>query len=138
MSETGRKRPLYAVILAFIFPGLGHFYLRSWLRGLLWLGLMFLLTGVLVVSGAIQPVGDLTMEALSASYQSRPIEVTIASVAITTLNVVDAYWVATNDTEKESVDTGVSCPNCGKELDDDIDFCHWCTTQLDPAEPDQQ
>ena len=24
----------------------------------------------------------------------------------------------------------VSCPNCGKEVDADLDFCHWCTEPL--------
>jgi hypothetical protein len=23
------------------------------------------------------------------------------------------------------------CPECGKELDPDLDFCPWCTTRLD-------
>jgi hypothetical protein len=28
----------------------------------------------------------------------------------------------------------VSCPNCGKEVDADLDFCHWCTEPLPWAE----
>jgi len=28
----------------------------------------------------------------------------------------------------------VTCPNCGKETDADIDFCHWCTEPLPWAE----
>ncbi|GCF15033.1 zinc ribbon domain-containing protein [Haloarcula mannanilytica] len=138
MTETGRKRPLLAVVLAFIFPGLGHFYLRKWGRGLLWLGLLLALSVLLVVTGTLQPVSELTLEAISASYQSRPTEVTIGSVVITTLNVVDAYWVAVNENQTQEVEAGVKCPNCGKEIDQDIDFCHWCTTQLEPVEADQQ
>ncbi|TKX56709.1 zinc ribbon domain-containing protein [Halorubrum sp. SS7] len=30
----------------------------------------------------------------------------------------------------------VSCPNCGKEVDADLDFCHWCTEPLPWAESD--
>ncbi|EMA06849.1 hypothetical protein SAMN05443574_105279 [Haloarcula vallismortis] len=138
MTDKGRKRPLLAVVLAFIFPGLGHFYLRKWGRGLLWLGLLFVLSVVFVVTGAIDPVTQLSIEALSSSYQSRPTEVTIGSVVITTLNVVDAYWVAVNQNQAQEVEAGTTCPNCGKELDEDIDFCHWCTTQLEPVEADQQ
>jgi hypothetical protein len=26
--------------------------------------------------------------------------------------------------------TEVECPNCGKETDADLDFCHWCTEPL--------
>jgi len=138
MTENGRKRPLVAVVLAFIFPGLGHFYLRKWVRGLLWLGLLLALSVLFVITGMIQPVSELTLEAISSSYQSRPTEVTIGSVVITTLNVVDAYWVAVTENQTQEVEAGVKCPNCGKELDEDIDFCHWCTTQLEPVEPDQQ
>ncbi len=61
MTDTGRKRPLLAVVLAFIFPGLGHFYLRKWVRGLLWLGLLFMLSVVFVVTGAIDPVTQLSL-----------------------------------------------------------------------------
>jgi TM2 domain-containing membrane protein YozV len=138
MTETGRKRPLLAVVLAFIFPGLGHFYLRKWGRGLLWLGLLLALSVVFVVTGTIQPVSELTLEAISSSYQARPTEVTIGSVVVTTLNVVDAYWVAVNENQTQEIEAGMKCPNCGKELDQDIDFCHWCTTQLETVEPDQQ
>ncbi len=65
------------MVLAFIFPGLGHFYLRKWVRGLLWLGLLFMLSVVFVVTGAIDPVTQLSLDAFSSSYQSRPTEVTI-------------------------------------------------------------
>ncbi|ELZ44487.1 hypothetical protein C464_13360 [Halorubrum coriense DSM 10284] len=34
----------------------------------------------------------------------------------------------------ESLD--VTCPNCGRETDADLDFCHWCTEPLPWAEPD--
>jgi hypothetical protein len=30
----------------------------------------------------------------------------------------------------------VSCPHCGKEVDADLDFCHWCTEPLPWAESD--
>ena len=35
-------------------------------------------------------------------------------------------------------DTGsqpaVDCPHCGREVDPDLDFCHWCTERLSGAE----
>ncbi|AXR79121.1 hypothetical protein AArcMg_0898 [Natrarchaeobaculum sulfurireducens] len=31
---------------------------------------------------------------------------------------------------------GPTCPQCGKELDEDLAFCHWCTTRLEPPEGD--
>ncbi|TKX73729.1 zinc ribbon domain-containing protein [Halorubrum sp. GN11_10-6_MGM] len=32
----------------------------------------------------------------------------------------------------------VTCPNCGKETDADLDFCHWCTEPLPWAETDAE
>ena len=32
----------------------------------------------------------------------------------------------------------VTCPNCGKEIDADLDFCHWCTEPLPWAESDDR
>jgi hypothetical protein len=32
----------------------------------------------------------------------------------------------------------VTCPNCGKDVDADLDFCHWCTEPLPWAESDDR
>lgn len=32
----------------------------------------------------------------------------------------------------------IDCPNCGKETDADIDFCHWCTEPLPWADGDDE
>ncbi|OYR79611.1 hypothetical protein DJ71_16250, partial [Halorubrum sp. E3] len=32
----------------------------------------------------------------------------------------------------------VTCPSCGKEVDADLDFCHWCTEPLPWAESDDR
>ncbi|PSP91758.1 zinc ribbon domain-containing protein, partial [Halobacteriales archaeon QH_8_68_33] len=26
------------------------------------------------------------------------------------------------------------CPNCGEDLDPDLEFCHWCTERTDTRE----
>lgn len=42
------------------------------------------------------------------------------------------------DPETETKPTPVECPNCGRETDPEIDFCHWCTEPLpgsDESEP---
>ena len=39
MSQQTEKRPLVAALLSFLQPGLGHLYLREWLRAILWAGL---------------------------------------------------------------------------------------------------
>lgn len=46
------------------------------------------------------------------------------------------FTTATTESVKSAVgsDDAGSCPNCGKELDPELDFCPWCTTRLDPAD----
>lgn len=128
MSDTGRKRPWLAVVLAFIYPGLGHLYLREWLRAVLWFGLVFSTTTLLIGEGDVP--SEFTLDSLLAAARGLPIEASVAMLVITGLSMADAYWMATRENESVAVEDGQQCPNCGKELDDDIDFCHWCTTEL--------
>ncbi|MFC6862383.1 DUF6677 family protein [Halomicroarcula sp. GCM10025817] len=132
MSETGRKRPWLAALLAFVYPGLGHVYLREWLRAILWFGLV-VSTTTLLVGGDVMP-DELSIEAFVAASQALPLEASIALLAITALSMADAYWMATQENRATEVVEGDTCPNCGQELDEDLEFCHWCTTRLQPAD----
>ncbi|MFC6974239.1 zinc ribbon domain-containing protein [Halomicroarcula sp. GCM10025709] len=132
MSDTGRKRPWLAVCLAFIYPGLGHVYLREWLRAVLWFGLVFSTTTLLLGEGDLPT--ELSVDAFLAASRALPLEASVALLAITLLSMADAYWMAARTQQDAAVSDGMSCPNCGKELDEDIDFCHWCTTELSTAE----
>ncbi|WP_254273673.1 DUF6677 family protein [Haloarcula marina] len=132
MTQTGRKRPWLAAVLAFLYPGLGHVYLREWLRAILWFGLVVSTTTLLVGESTTAPLSDgFSLEGVLAVSQNMPIEATAALLAITALSMADAYWMATRGNTVTEVVEGIKCPNCGKELDEDIDFCHWCTAELD-------
>ncbi|MDS0281115.1 zinc ribbon domain-containing protein [Haloarcula onubensis] len=139
MSDTGRKRPWLAAILAFIYPGLGHVYLREWLRAVLWFGLVFSATALLVEESVMAPLSDgLSVDALLAVSQGIPTETSMVLFVITVFSMADAFYMATRENVETEVVEGTKCPNCGKELEDDLDFCHWCTTRLDgPAEPER-
>jgi hypothetical protein len=139
MSDTGRKRPWLAAVLAFIYPGLGHVYLREWLRAVLWFGLVVSTSTLLVDGTATAPLEEgISLDTILAVSANVPLEASVALLAITLLSMADAFWMATRENEATEVVEGTSCPNCGKELDADIDFCHWCTTELDRAnEPEQ-
>lgn len=132
MSDTGRKRPWLAALLAFIYPGLGHVYLREWLRAILWFGLVVSTTTLLVDQSVMAPLNDgFSLEALLTVSQNIPLGVSVALFAITGLSMVDAFWMATRENVETEVVEGSKCPNCGKELEDDLEFCHWCTTRLE-------
>lgn len=133
MQGTERKRPWLAALLAFIHPGLGHVYLREWLRALLWFGLVLSTASFLVPEGIVPET--VTMESLMQMSRALPAEAVLALATITIMSMVDAYWMASQrNQEHEQAQAGTRCPNCGRDVDEDLDFCHWCTTKLDDAE----
>ena len=140
MTQTDHKRPWLAAALAFLYPGLGHVYLREWLRAALWFSLVISSMAFLVGDSVSAPLeSGVTVDSVLAALQSIPLEANLALLAITILSMADAYWMATRENAVTDIVEGAKCPNCGKELDDDIDFCHWCTTELEgPVDADAE
>ncbi|NHN65737.1 zinc ribbon domain-containing protein [Haloarcula sp. JP-Z28] len=128
--SVSRKRPWLAALLGAVATGFGHLYLRRWRRGLAWVGVLF---GVIVLF-----VDPAAIEALANWHAVDPLAIAPILV-IGSLNAVDAYLLAhaqnavarltfTPDGQR------THCPNCGKELDSDLAFCHWCTTEIGDLE----
>jgi hypothetical protein len=117
-------------LLAFLYPGLGHVYLREWLRALVWFFLVVTGSTLLVPEDAV-PQG-FSVEAFVAAAEAIPPEAALALVSITFFSMVDAYWVAKRANQRSAVMEGTTCPHCGKEVDPDLDFCHWCTERITP------
>ncbi|WP_335999917.1 zinc ribbon domain-containing protein [Halorientalis halophila] len=129
MAESSRKRPILAAVLGLLYPGLGHVYLREWVRALLWFGLI-VLTGSLLIPDSVYP-STLTVDSLMAMSEAMPLEALVALSAVTGMNMVDAYVLASrNNRTSQRVAEGGQCPSCGREVDPDLEFCHWCTTEL--------
>ncbi|TKR24437.1 zinc ribbon domain-containing protein [Natronomonas salsuginis] len=129
-----RKRPWLAALLGTLATGLGHLYLRRWLRAVGWLAALFGVTALFVDPAAIEAYANGNA-------------VSVLSVApallVTACSAVDAYLLArvqnliagsraTADRGRQStaVDDSRPCPNCGQSLDPGLEFCHWCTTEL--------
>ena len=134
-EEAPRKRPWLAAVLTVLIPGLGHLYLRLWGRALLWFIIVIGSVLVLVPEwfGAAS-LGDLTGIAEGIDPLT-----SLALLGMSALCVVDAYLMATRHNERarrQHDDATTSCPECGRELDGDLDFCHWCTARLDEAGTD--
>ncbi|MFB6166350.1 MAG: DUF6677 family protein [Haloarculaceae archaeon] len=136
MARTGYKRPWLAAALALVYPGLGHLYLREWIRSLLWFGLIVTTSGMLIPPGTLPQTASL--QSISEVYAQMPLETELALTLVTVLSGVDAYWTASRNNERRRRErTGTRCPECGREVDADLAFCHWCTAELDrPAEAD--
>lgn len=128
----GRTRALIAGALAIVYPGLGHLYLRTWFRAVAWFGLSLLTAAVVVPDTVVSAYQSGGLGALVRASGDIPTDAFLAITAVRALNVVDAVWLGLRAPGGTSeADAGPTCPNCGRELDDDLDFCHWCTTPLD-------
>jgi len=137
------RRGLLAGFLSLVYPGLGHVYLRSWLRALGWFALSLATAGVLMPPELVTAFQEQGVSAFSTV--DIPIELTAALLAVRAFNIADAYLVAIQQARVRSMSTAERkaggtgeavesdpdvCPNCGRELDDDLDFCPWCTEEL--------
>lgn len=130
-----RFRPYLAGLLGVLATGFGHLYLRRWLRGFGWIALAFAVTVAFVPETALETMaaGE-TLTPQSEFYPPMIVQLTAA---------FDAFLLAyrSNTGDAASVDAPapaaadatagtVACPNCGKEVDADLEFCHWCTTEF--------
>ncbi|MFU8868916.1 zinc ribbon domain-containing protein [Natronococcus sp.] len=143
-QSTSRKRPWLAALLAALVTGLGHLYLWRLRRALGWLAASVLVTFLLVDQAAFETLagGNLGTDAVLAVWPM---------YAVVALSVVDAYLIARrpatdgeSSTDGESTvpsadeDDAPACPHCGKDLDPDLEFCHWCTTPLEAGEDGEE
>jgi hypothetical protein len=128
-----RNVPLVAALLGVVVTGLGHLYLRRWLRAIGWIGVSVAASTLFVPESTISVFSS---ETLNGPVSALPI------VLISALSVIDAYLIATvrRRTENTQADNPVgpagsneslACPNCRKPVDPDLGFCHWCTAEFD-------
>lgn len=130
MTARTYKRPWLAVLLAFLYPGLGHIYLREWLRALVWFFLVVTSSTLLIDEAAVPDA--LTVEAFVSAAEQIPPGAALVLVSITFFSMLDAYWVARRGNEESEGTDATTCPHCGKDVDPDLDFCHWCTQRIAP------
>jgi len=150
-ERSSTRRPWLAAILGVIATGAGHLYLRRWLRAGGWFALATLVTALFVPESALEA---------AQSGGTVPFEQLLPTLAVVTMSVADAYFIAKLDSRPNpsleasasggtnaaprgdsttadgrsppsAVDSeDVECPHCGKPLDPELEFCHWCTTEL--------
>lgn len=130
-----RYRPYLAGLLGTLATGFGHLYLRRWLRGFGWIALAFAVTVAFVPESALETMAaGGTLSSQSEFYP--PMFVQLAAALDAFLLAYRSDSGAQSDVDAPTpaaadVDAGtVACPNCGKEVDADIGFCHWCTTEF--------
>ena len=157
-SKASGKRPWLAALLGTLATGLGHFYLRRWKRGLGWFAVAVAVSVLFVPPDAAQALlsgsgGDLTTVApllavgvasvadayVLARMRQREARdrggdgasVSSGSNPKSEPETGDGPVIAAGAAGRVSGSTDAECPECGKELDPELDFCPWCTTRLD-------
>ena len=156
MSGTQGKRPWLAALLGTLATGLGHFYLRRWGRGLGWFVLAVLVSLFFVPADAAQALLDgggdpVTLLPVFAVGIASVVDAYLLARRTRSARTAATAGSGVGDAEPEGsevtledrpqpaagaadpagVDDGEACPNCGKDLDPDLDFCPWCTARLE-------
>lgn len=134
MSGDARKRPWLAAALSIVYPGLGHLYLRAWFRSALWLALVYATVAAVVPESALATADGgaaATLDAAVRTARNLDPEASLTLFAVSTLSVVDAYWLALRRRRRQEGDVPSRCPDCGREVEDDLAFCQWCASPLD-------
>lgn len=128
-----KKRPWLAALFAFVYPGAGHLYLREWLRAFLWFGFAFLTAYLFIPPEMVQAVQNGGWSGYMQASENIDIQQTLPVLFVSLCNILDAYWSAirNNRAVQEAADGTRRCPNCGRKVDADLDFCQWCTSPLD-------
>jgi hypothetical protein len=150
------KRPWLAALLGTLVTGLGHVYLRRWLRGVGWFAVAVAASALFVPPEAAEGLlsgsgGDLDtlapllvvgLASVADAYVLARASQREASEGVGATPSDDTATGAVADGRASAVETRpegtgetAECPECGKDLDPDLDFCPWCTARLsDPAE----
>ncbi|SDQ29431.1 zinc ribbon domain-containing protein [Natronobacterium texcoconense] len=132
-------RALAAGGLSVLFPGAGHALIRDWLRAFVFAGLYLSAVAIFLppaeqvtAAESITEMGETVAEGTDSIGQ-------FALMFVALFAAIDATFRALGfPPEGPDATDGPTCPECGKELDEDLEFCHWCTTRLEPAEDDDQ
>ena len=131
VQTRSRKRPWLAALLSAIAPAFGHLYLRRWLRALGWIGATMLSTLF---------VPETTLDALVSGHSFAWLDAA-PLLAVSLLSVLDAYRLAVVNNyllRLRSVGEAMTvCPDCGRPVEGELEFCQWCGTTLDEVGADE-
>ncbi|WP_254522353.1 zinc ribbon domain-containing protein [Natrinema caseinilyticum] len=137
-------RALFAAGLSVIMPGAGHVLVRDWLRAALFAGIflsasaLFLPTDQIAAAGPITSPNEL-FEQASIMAEETDAMARFFLMFIALFAAIDATFRVLRPQSGGGGDAeGTTCPQCGKEVDEDLAFCHWCTTRLEPETSDEE
>ncbi|MFC7044834.1 zinc ribbon domain-containing protein [Halobacteriaceae archaeon GCM10025711] len=125
-----REHAVTAVLLSVLAPGLGHLYLRAWLRALAWGTVtVALAVGLLpepMVSAVTTGSSQAVVDALRSGAGWAP--VVLAALMVRLVGAFDA-WLTVR--RRSHGDLRARCPACSRPLDEDLEFCANCLYEPD-------
>ena len=115
--------------------GVGHLYLRRWQRAVAWFVVVLGTAVTLLVMFVLPSVGGLADPAAVTAIDpsSLPGVVVWPVFALLLVSTLDAHRIAAAGPQAGD---GPTCPSCGKAIDPELDFCPWCTIELEWVDPD--
>ncbi len=123
------RRLIIAILFALIYPGLGHVYLKSLMRALTWFLLAIATTILVVPTPIMDAIESGGVSVIFTDAAQLPLEAYLALAAVNFLNIVDVYILA--NAQKNTKESSLACPTCGRNMDPDLSFCPWCTAVLE-------
>lgn len=135
-----RNNPIIAGALGLMVTGLGHVYLRRWLRAFGWLAV------AVGVSLLLVPESTATTVVEGSATEVDPMNV-LPTVLVTLASAGDAFFIARRNAVEPAAGAApvadgdeLSCPYCGGSVDPELEFCHWCTREftVEEATSDEQ
>ncbi|WP_265110369.1 zinc ribbon domain-containing protein [Halosolutus halophilus] len=131
-------RALAAAGLSVVMPGAGHALIRDWIRALIFSGL-FLSAFVVLLPAEQIAAADTVTDGMDVVTEETTTLRRFVLMFIVLFATIDATFRAMGF-PPNAADTGdgPTCPECGKELDEDLTFCHWCTTRLESPAVDER
>ena len=132
-------RAIAAAGLSVLFPGAGHALLRDWVRAVLFAGLYLTTVVLFFPTERIADAGSIS-EGMDVAATEVTTMTQLTILFVTLIAALDATFRALGfPPEADGAgDDGPSCPECGRELDADLEFCHWCTARLEPESAEEE
>ncbi|AFK18481.1 zinc ribbon domain-containing protein [Haloferax mediterranei ATCC 33500] len=128
-----RRRAFVAALVGVVgaslgIAGAGHVYLREWRRALAWF--TFVIGAVLVLLSTVTDPASVGSLSTIESVSALPTTVIVPVVGLLFLSALDAYRVGMRSRGRNA-NGQPTCPVCRGELDQQLDFCPWCATELE-------
>lgn len=125
-------RALAAAGLSVLMPGAGHVLIRDWIRALVFGSVFVTAVAILLPTDQIAAASSVSDGMTLANNKTGTISQFVLSF-IVLFATIDSAVRAMGFAPTANATDGPSCPACGKDLDEELAFCHWCTTRLEPA-----